>query len=94
MPFPQVGFAFQRIETALSMIVSNLNGLSGLAAQTERLDALFKGAAPFCLPRPILAAMTAAALSQSPPPGGYIILARNARLLIDPVEVQGREGSR
>ena len=39
----QVTFAFDRIERALSMIVTNLSKLSGLAAETERLDALFAG---------------------------------------------------
>lgn len=39
----QVGFAFSRIEHALSMLITNLSELSGLAAKTERIDALFKG---------------------------------------------------
>ncbi|KAK9809945.1 hypothetical protein WJX72_002230 [[Myrmecia] bisecta] len=37
----QVGFAFHRIESALSMVVNNLSKFSGLAAETERLDSLF-----------------------------------------------------
>lgn len=38
----QAGFAFGRIESALSLIVSSLESLSGLAAETERLyDLLF-----------------------------------------------------
>ena len=39
----QVGFAFNRIESALSYLVNHLARFSGLAAQTERLDALFAG---------------------------------------------------
>ena len=42
----QVGFAFSRIEHALSMLITNLSELSGLAAKTERIDALFKGVPP------------------------------------------------
>lgn len=38
----QASFAFGRIEAALSVIVMNLVSLSGLAAGTERLDALTK----------------------------------------------------
>mmetsp|Transcript_14977 Transcript_14977/g.45203 ORF Transcript_14977/g.45203 Transcript_14977/m.45203 type:complete len:636 (-) Transcript_14977:410-2317(-) len=37
----QVGFAFHRIEGALSLLVQNLSDLSGLAAKTERIDTLF-----------------------------------------------------
>lgn len=37
---PQASFAFQSIESALSVIVNNLAQLSGLAAETDRLDAL------------------------------------------------------
>ncbi|KAL3153965.1 hypothetical protein ABBQ32_013522 [Trebouxia sp. C0010 RCD-2024] len=36
----QVGFAFRSVEHALTMIVRNLESFSGLAAETERLDAL------------------------------------------------------
>jgi ABC-type uncharacterized transport system fused permease/ATPase subunit len=36
----QVSFAFNRIEAALSYVVNHLASLSGLAAETERLDAL------------------------------------------------------
>jgi vitamin B12/bleomycin/antimicrobial peptide transport system ATP-binding/permease protein len=36
----QAGFAFSRISEGLSLIVSSLKRLSGLAAQTERLHAL------------------------------------------------------
>ena len=39
----QVGFSFRRIEMALNYIVDHLPALSGLAAETERLDALFEG---------------------------------------------------
>jgi hypothetical protein len=39
----QVGFAFGRIESALTVLVANLSELSGLAAKTERIDALFSG---------------------------------------------------
>ena len=39
-----MGFAFHRIEKALSLLVANLSDLSGLAAKTERIDALFAGA--------------------------------------------------
>ena len=42
----QVGFAFRRIEMALNYIVDNLSTFSGLAAQSERLDALFLGELP------------------------------------------------
>jgi hypothetical protein len=44
----QVGFAFGRIESALTVLVANLSELSGLAAKTERIDALFTGG--FCHP--------------------------------------------
>ncbi|KAK9810744.1 hypothetical protein WJX73_004440 [Symbiochloris irregularis] len=37
----QVGFAFRRIETALNYLVDKLPAISGLAAETERLDVLF-----------------------------------------------------
>lgn len=40
---PQVSFAFNRIESALSYILAHLQELSGLAAQAERLDALLSG---------------------------------------------------
>lgn len=43
----QVGFAFGRIESALTVLVANLSELSSLAAKTERIDALFSGA-PDC----------------------------------------------
>ena len=43
---PQVGFAFNRIESAFSYLVNNMGKFSGLAAQTERLDALFAGMHP------------------------------------------------
>jgi hypothetical protein len=46
----QVGFAFGRIESALTVLVANLSELSGLAAKTERIDALFTGG--FCHPVP------------------------------------------
>jgi len=36
----QVSYAFNRIEAALSFVVSNLSALSNLAAETERLDVL------------------------------------------------------
>ncbi|DBB06377.1 hypothetical protein WJX77_005903 [Trebouxia sp. C0004] len=36
----QVGFAFRSVENALTLIVRNLESFSGLAAETERLDAL------------------------------------------------------
>jgi hypothetical protein len=36
----QASFAFSRISAALSVIVKNLDQLSGLAAETERLGAL------------------------------------------------------
>lgn len=36
----QAAFAFNRIEAALTYVVSNLGALSSLAAETERLDAL------------------------------------------------------
>lgn len=39
----QVGFAFRSVEHALTMIVRNLESFSGLAAETERLDALATG---------------------------------------------------
>lgn len=42
----QVGFAFGRIESALTVLVSNLSELSSLAAKTERIDALFSGMCP------------------------------------------------
>lgn len=42
----QVGFAFNRIESALSYLVNHMGKFSGLAAQTERLDALFAGMQP------------------------------------------------
>eukprot|EP00798_Chlamydomonas_sp_ICE-L_P018046 gene18046-24463_t len=38
----QVSFAFSTIESALSVIINNLTQLSGLAAETERLEALQK----------------------------------------------------
>lgn len=38
-----MSFAFNRIESALSYLMNNLGRFSGLAAQTERLDALFAG---------------------------------------------------
>ena len=38
-----MGFAFGRIESALTVLVANLSELSGLAAKTERIDALFTG---------------------------------------------------
>ena len=37
----QVGFAFRRIEDALNFLVDKLPRFSGLAAEAERLDALF-----------------------------------------------------
>ena len=43
LSFAQVGFAFNRIEGALSLLVQNLSDLSGLAAKTERIDTLFTG---------------------------------------------------
>lgn len=43
----QVGFAFRSVEHALTIIVRNLESFSGLAAETERLDALAAGM-PFC----------------------------------------------
>lgn len=50
----QVGFAFRSVEHALTMIVRNLESFSGLAAETERLDALAAGLHSFpylsCLP--------------------------------------------
>jgi hypothetical protein len=39
----QVGFAFRRVEMALSFFVTKLPAISGLAAQAERLDALITG---------------------------------------------------
>jgi len=45
--YPQVGFAFRSVENALTLIVRNLESFSGLAAETERLDALAAGA--FCI---------------------------------------------
>ncbi|KAG2486371.1 hypothetical protein HYH03_014951 [Edaphochlamys debaryana] len=36
----QASFAFSRIDAALSVIINNLGALSGLAAETERLDSL------------------------------------------------------
>jgi vitamin B12/bleomycin/antimicrobial peptide transport system ATP-binding/permease protein len=42
----QVGFAFSKIEGALSYIVTHLAALSNLAAETERLDALMRAVAP------------------------------------------------
>ena len=39
----QVGFAFRHIEGALNYLVNNLDKFSGLAAETERLDALLTG---------------------------------------------------
>lgn len=42
----QVGFAFRRIEMALNYLVDNLPQLSGLAAETERLDVLLAGKYP------------------------------------------------
>ncbi len=50
--FSQVGFAFNRIEGALSLLVQNLSDLSGLAAKTERIDTLFTGAASRRCPEP------------------------------------------
>lgn len=46
----QVGFAFNRIESALSYLVNHMGKFSGLAAQTERLDALFAGMQPAHIP--------------------------------------------
>lgn len=37
----QVGFAFGRIESALTLLVQQLSNVSGLAAQSERIDSLF-----------------------------------------------------
>ena len=45
--YPQVGFAFRSVENALTLIVRNLESFSGLAAETERLDALAAGA--YCI---------------------------------------------
>ena len=42
----QVGFAFRSVEHALTIIVRNLESFSGLAAETERLDALAAGMPP------------------------------------------------
>lgn len=42
----QVGFAFRSVENALTIIVRNLESFSGLAAETERLDALATGLPP------------------------------------------------
>jgi ABC-type uncharacterized transport system fused permease/ATPase subunit len=42
----QVGFAFSKIEGALSYIVTHLAAVSNLAAETERLDALMTAVAP------------------------------------------------
>lgn len=39
----QVGFAFHRIEAALSVLIMKMADFSGLAAQTERLEALLDG---------------------------------------------------
>ena len=58
----QVGFAFNRIESALSYLVNHMGKFSGLAAQTERLDALFAGMHPAPIPwttRTAAAAVTA-----------------------------------
>ena len=41
----QVGFAFHRIEAALSVLIMKMADFSGLAAQTERLEALLDGEA-------------------------------------------------
>ena len=46
--YPQVGFAFRSVENALTLIVRNLESFSGLAAETERLDALAAGALCCC----------------------------------------------
>jgi ABC-type uncharacterized transport system fused permease/ATPase subunit len=40
----QVSFAFRHIEGALNYFVDNLDKFSGLAAESERLDALLTGA--------------------------------------------------
>ncbi len=42
----QVGFAFHRIEAALSVLIMKMADFSGLAAQTERLEALLDGTLP------------------------------------------------
>lgn len=42
----QVGFAFSKIEGALSYLVTHLAEVSNLAAETERLDALMTAVAP------------------------------------------------
>jgi putative ATP-binding cassette transporter len=42
----QVGFAFNKIEGALSYVVTHLAAMSNLAAETERLDALMTAVAP------------------------------------------------
>ena len=44
MVWLKVGFAFRRIEVALNYLVDNLPQMSGLAAETERLDGLFTSA--------------------------------------------------
>ncbi|KAH7621929.1 hypothetical protein Ndes2526B_g02746 [Nannochloris sp. 'desiccata'] len=42
----QVGFAFSKIEGALSYVITHLAQVSNLAAETERLDALMTAVAP------------------------------------------------
>lgn len=42
----QVGFAFHRIEAALSVLIMKMADFSGLAAQTDRLEALLDGEMP------------------------------------------------
>lgn len=42
-----MGFAFRSVEHALTIIVTHLESFSGLAAETERLDALSTGTC-FC----------------------------------------------
>ncbi|GFH06943.1 uncharacterized protein HaLaN_01666, partial [Haematococcus lacustris] len=41
-PCSQASFAFSSIESALSIIINNLGQLTGLAAETDRLDALLQ----------------------------------------------------
>ena len=42
----QVAFAFRHIEGALNYLVDNLDKFSGLAAESERLEALLTGRYP------------------------------------------------
>lgn len=70
----QASFAYSRIDAALSVIINNLATISGLAAETERLDALMGAMADAAAAEDAAAAAAARQLGstddRAQPPGG------------------------